>query len=67
VSRLPETFDPERPTNSVEASAAYLGVSRGLGYEQARSGAWPALRVGSRLLVKTQAFLRMLDDPDVDS
>lgn len=64
MARLPDTFDPSRPTNSVEATAQYIGVSRGLGYQQARSGAWPALRVGTRLLVKTAAFLAMLDDSE---
>ncbi len=59
-ARLAALFDPSRPTNSVEATAAYVGVSRGLGYEQARSGSWPALRCGSRLLILTEPFLAML-------
>jgi hypothetical protein len=60
VSRLPEAFDPSRPTNSVEAAAAFAGVSRGLAYAAARSGEWPALRVGARLLVKTVPFMALL-------
>ncbi len=68
MARLPSVFDPTRPTNSVEATAAYIGVSRGLAYELARSGEWPALRAGTRLLVKTEAFLRLLDaDPARES
>ena len=65
MARLPSIFDPSRPTNSVEAAAEYIGVSRGLGYQQARSGAWPAIRIGTRLLVKTAAFLAMLDDNEI--
>ena len=61
MPKLPNQFDPSRPTNSVEAASAYVGVSRGLAYEQARSGAWPALRVGSRLLILTQPFLDLLE------
>ena len=59
MGRLPDDFDPTRPTNSVEAAAAWAGVSRGLGYEAARSGEWPARRVGSRLLVLTAPFVAM--------
>jgi hypothetical protein len=56
---LPKTFDGSRPTNSVEAGAAWAGVSRGLAYEECRGGAWPCQRVGSRLLILTRPFLAM--------
>lgn len=52
-------FDPMRPPNSVMAAAGYFRVSGGLACERARSGAWPGLRVGSRLLVKTRPFMAM--------
>ena len=66
MSKLTDSFDPTRPTNSVEAAAKYIGVSRGLAYRQARSSAWPALRVGSRLLIRTRDFMRMIDEMGVD-
>jgi len=68
MARLPDTFDPTRPTNKVEAAADLAGVSRGLAYEQARSGAWPSLRVGSRVLILTRPFLELLsvDPPPAD-
>lgn len=59
MSRLPETFDPTRPTNSVEAGGNWAGVSRGLAYEMCRSGTWPCQRCGSRLLILTRQFLEM--------
>jgi hypothetical protein len=66
MARLPETFDPTRPTNKVEAAADYAGVSRGLAYQAARSGQWPAMRVGSRLLILTRPFLKMLEGDPTD-
>jgi excisionase family DNA binding protein len=57
-------FDRSRPTNSVESAAKYIGVSRGLAYQQARTGAWPSLRVGSRILIKTKPFLAMIGETD---
>jgi hypothetical protein len=63
---LPDKFDPQRPTNSIEASAEYAGVSRWLAYREARSGAWPVWRVGTRLLVKTRPFLRLIGEIDQD-
>jgi len=60
MARLPEAFDPTRPTNKVEAAADFAGGSRGLGYQAARSGQWPAVRIGSRLLIKTRPFLALL-------
>jgi hypothetical protein len=64
VARLPEAFDPTRPTNKVEAGADWAGVSRGLAYEQCRSGAWPCVRVGTRLLILTKPFLAMFPPAD---
>lgn len=64
MARLPEIFDPTRPTNNVEAAALWAGVGRNVAYEMCRSGAWPCQRVGSRLLVLTRPFLAMFPPPD---
>jgi hypothetical protein len=66
-AKLAAQFDPTRPTNTVESAAAYAGVSRWLAYREARSGAWPAWRCGSRLMVKTRPFLRMIGGLDDDA
>jgi hypothetical protein len=60
MARPPEVFDPSRPTNSVEATAEYVGCSRGVAYEMARTGAWPSTRAGHRLLVLTGPLLQIL-------
>ena len=60
MPKLAERFDPDAPLNSCEATAAYLGISRGLVYQEARSGGLPALRIGSRLMIKTAALAEML-------
>lgn len=62
MARSPEVFDPAAPLNNCEATAAYLGVSRGLVYAQAREGGLPAMRIGSRLMIRTAALLAMLAD-----
>lgn len=46
-------WDPGRPFNSVEDTATYAGVSRALGYQLARSGEWPSVRMGRRLMIVT--------------
>jgi hypothetical protein len=60
MARLPERFDPEAPFNSCEATAAYLGLSRGLVYSQAGAGALPSLRIGTRLVIRTRALLELI-------
>ncbi|MEZ5125739.1 MAG: helix-turn-helix domain-containing protein [Thermoleophilia bacterium] len=55
-----DTFDPAAPLNSCEATAAFLGLSRGLVYQQAREGGLPAIRIGSRIMVKTAPLLASL-------
>lgn len=47
-------------TCSVPEAALLLGVSRGVGYEAARSGDLPTIRLGRRLLVPRAALDRML-------
>lgn len=53
AGRRTSGWDPERPFNSVEDTAAYAGVSRALGYQLARSGEWPSVRMGRRLMIVT--------------
>ena len=67
MPRTPDTFHPTAPLNSCEATASYLGVSRGLVYQQAREGGLPALRIGSRLMIKTAPLLESLGLADADS
>jgi len=66
MTRQSDLFDPSCPLNSVEATAKYARVSRGLAYEMARTSQWPALRAGSRLLIKTQPFLKMCGVAEAD-
>ena len=47
-------------TVSVETAAQMLGVSRRLGYELARTGRIPVLRLGKRLVVPRAQLLAML-------
>ncbi|OPX14330.1 DNA-binding protein [Gordonia sp. i37] len=49
------------PTLSVGQAAAYLGVSRAYGYEMAREGRLPVIKLGSRRVrVPTAALIKML-------
>ena len=47
-------------TITVEEAAKLLGVSRGLAYEGARTGAIPAVRIGRRLLVPRARLLELV-------
>ncbi len=49
-----------RATLTVEEAARELGVGRGLGYELARRGVIPTLRLGRRLVVPVAALDRLL-------
>jgi len=51
-------------TLSVEEAARILGISRGLGYELARSGRIPVLRLGKRLVVPRAQLMAMLGERD---
>ena len=48
------------PVLTVVQTAAFLGVSRGLAYEAARTGEIPALRIGRRIVVPRDALLARL-------
>ena len=51
----------ERRTITVEQAARALGVSRNSGYQFARAGLIPVLRLGNRLLVLKAPFEKMLE------
>ncbi|HEY5171177.1 MAG TPA: helix-turn-helix domain-containing protein [Acidimicrobiia bacterium] len=60
----------ERPTLSVEETAAILGLGRNTVYDALRSGALPSVRVGRRYLVPTARLASMLgirEDPETTS
>ncbi len=49
---------------SVIEAAKRLGISRALGYEAARTGAFPVKRIGRRLIVPIAAFEQWLNERD---
>ncbi|MCV7300665.1 helix-turn-helix domain-containing protein [Mycobacterium barrassiae] len=50
------------PTLSVEQAVKYLGVSRAYGYQMARDGRLPTIKLGERRVrVPAMALLRMLE------
>ena len=55
----------DRPTLTIPEVAAMLNISRSHAYEQAAEGRLPVMRLGRRVLVMTDALLRMLglDEP----
>ena len=48
--------DDERATMTVPEAAKALGIGRNQGYEAARAGQIPTIRIGKRLLVPRAAF-----------
>lgn len=50
-----------RATVTVEQAGSVLGLSRGGAFAAAQRGDLPVIRIGRRLIVSTQALLRMLD------
>lgn len=51
----------ERLTITVEQAAKQAGISRALGYDQARRGLWPVIRCGRRLLISRHMFALYLN------
>ena len=51
----------ERVVYTIEEVAALLGISRSSGFNGARTGELPTIRIGRRLLVPRVALERMLD------
>jgi excisionase family DNA binding protein len=65
ADRYPGMKLPDKPTLSVEETAALLGISRNHAFKAIHTGALPAMRVGRRLLVPTSRLQALLDDvPD---
>ena len=54
--------EPQALTITVERAAQLLGISRGLAYELVRRGELPAIRLGRRVVVPTNAIDEMLRD-----
>jgi excisionase family DNA binding protein len=53
--------DPtDRPTLTLDETAAILGISRDSAYKGAACGDIPTIRIGRRLLVPTATIRRML-------
>ena len=52
----------ERLTLTVEEACKRLGIGRSLGYELARQGQLPTLRLGRKLVVPAAALQRMLEN-----
>jgi excisionase family DNA binding protein len=58
------THHDESLVFTVPEAARLLGLSRNGGYEAARRGDIPTVRIGGRILVPRVALLRMLEVPD---
>ncbi len=54
------THEANRRTLTIPEAAKALGISRNAGYEAARRGEIPTIRIGKRLLVPLAALERML-------
>ena len=52
--------ETERKTLTIPEAAKALGIGRNAGYEAARRGEIPTIRIGKRLLVPRAALERML-------
>jgi excisionase family DNA binding protein len=50
----------DRKTYKIEEAAQLLGIGRNQGYEAAKSGQIPTIKIGKRLLVPKAALDRML-------
>ena len=46
---------------SIEEAAKVLGISRTLGYQAAKTGELPTIRIGGRILVSRRVIEKMLD------
>ncbi len=53
--------DEERVTMTVPEAAKALGIGKNQGYEAARAGQIPTIRIGKRLLVPRAACERLLE------
>ena len=53
--------DKDRLTMTVPEAAEALGIGKNQGYEAARTGQIPTIRIGRRLLVPRAALERLLE------
>ena len=60
VKYTPHSYDPEKAISGTEV-AAVLGISRAGTYELAHSDGFPALKIGSRIVVPKDKFLAWID------
>lgn len=51
----------ERMTMTVQEKASHLGISKPKAYELAHSANFPAVHVGKRILIPTEAFKEWLN------
>lgn len=56
-----ERTEPAQRTMSVTQAAEVLGISRTTAYECVRTGDLPALRLGGRIVIPTQAIDDLLE------
>ena len=56
---MPET--PKKLTLTVPEAAERLGIGRNSGYEAARTGQIPTIKIGGRVLVPSDLFDQLLD------
>ena len=57
---MAEKEHQDRMTLTIQEAAEMLGIGRNQGYEAARNGQIPTIRIGRRLLVPRPAFERLL-------
>ena len=57
-----KNYDDLPLTLTVPEVAEVLGISRAGAYELARSTGFPSMRIGSRILVPKEKFIRWIDE-----
>ena len=57
-----KSYDDLPLTLTVPEVAEVLGISRAGAYELARSAGFPSMRIGSRILVPKEKFIRWIDE-----
>lgn len=68
MTARPITTEDLRQTGAVkiEQAAAYLGVSRTIAYEAARTGQWPVVHVGKRRVLVPSGWLLRVAGHDAE-
>ena len=56
-------MEAERKTLTIPEAAQALGIGRNQGYEAAKRGEIPTIKIGKRILVPVAALERMLQGP----